>query len=201
MRLGVKLSLRDGAMVAVSVDSDGSVSGAGGKAGDVWSLIDDEPALDAYDGWQNGSRARRPGVPLKVGILRDGRHLTIRPTWRSNQGEPTGIAPCLEPRLAETIAGVTANEAAGAACPDAQAIPTARGATPATTETTPPVAMSIGLVAEPALTMTERFQNDRGQPMRHPDHEAALRLDREGRRQRERDIYRADDPNYDPFRP
>jgi hypothetical protein len=42
----------------------------------------------------------------------------------------------------------------------------------------------IGPETPLALTMIDRFQNDRGQPMRHPDHEAALQRDREARERR-----------------
>jgi hypothetical protein len=73
MRLGVEFSDGpDGRLLVIGLDACGSVAQAGGKVGDRWLTIDGEVAIEVLAQWHDGTRPRRPAVPLNVVIGRNG---------------------------------------------------------------------------------------------------------------------------------
>jgi hypothetical protein len=66
-RLGIKFSAEvDGTLSVVALDEGGSVASAGGQIGDIWVTVHGVPAAEVRAEWQDGTRQRRPGIPLTV---------------------------------------------------------------------------------------------------------------------------------------
>jgi hypothetical protein len=93
MRLGVEFSDGpDGRLLVIGLDACGSVAQAGGKVGDRWLTIDGEVAIEVLAQWHDGTRPRRPAVPLNVVIGRNGERSVIRPMWRSDELTSLAVA-------------------------------------------------------------------------------------------------------------
>jgi predicted metalloprotease with PDZ domain len=114
MKLGAAFSAHGAALVVTSVDSDGSISAAGGESGDRWLTTDGDPAAVVANEWQSGARPRRPGIPLVIEALRDGRPVTLRPLWRSSADERADATstPAPEPEPPQFIHAENAHAAA-----------------------------------------------------------------------------------------
>jgi predicted metalloprotease with PDZ domain len=94
MTLGATFSVRpDGTLEVLTVQPAGSVASAGGNPGDRWIAIDGTPPAEAFVAWQDGTRQRRPGIPLTVEVLRDGERLVHRPMWRTDEPSANAFVP------------------------------------------------------------------------------------------------------------
>jgi hypothetical protein len=182
VRLGASFLIDRDVVLVEEVDPDGSVVAAGGKTGDRWLTIDGSPAVAVVGEWESGLRARRPGVPLTVEALRDGRPLTMRPMWRSDVGASAPEQVKQSDRSADARDEAAADTTTDAASPMPEAFATLPEG---------------GDASMPAPTNWLRVRS--GRPPLHPELADALRQESEFVPHRPYDAFRQIDDAVDQY--